>query len=401
MDAKKRVAYAVCFSIVSANAVAAEPNIATANTGRFLFDARWRIESVSDDAFAKNALADTVRARFGYKTASYNDWSALIELEGTQHLFNEDFNSTANGQVAYPAVVDPDNTELNQAYVRYAPSANTDLNVGRQRIQWDNQRFFGNVGWRQNEQTFDAIDFQHKFSNGLAIRYDYLDRVQRINGADNPNINLARWKLNMNLFGVSHKLGPGTLTAYGHFIENETLPLSSHRNIGIRYVAKHDAPDALGWLATAEYAKQDSYAHGKNAIDADYLFLEGGLVWKANTFKAGWEQLSGDGNYGFATPFATLHAFNGWADRFLTTPVNGLQDSYLSWNRKFGKINANIAWHDFQSDHLSIHYGQELDASLGYAFNKHWNGLLKIANYKAQDIGFDVTKTWLSMEYVY
>ncbi len=401
MNPKKYILCALCFSIMNTCALAAQPTPAAANAGKFLFEMRWRLENVSDDGFANNATADTVRARMGYRTASYKGWSALIELEGTQHLFNDDFNSTANGNSAYPSVVDPDNTELNQAYVRYAPSANTGLNIGRQRIQWDNQRFFGNVGWRQNEQTFDALDFQHTFSNGLTVRYDYLDRVQRINGADNPNIDLARWKLNVNLIGLSHKLGPGTLSAYGHFIENETLPLSSHRNIGMRYVAKHDAPEAMGWLASAEYAKQDNYAQGKNTIDADYILLEGGLMWKANTFKAGWEQLSGNGSYAFATPFATLHAFNGWADRFLTTPVNGLQDSYLSWNRKFGKISANIAWHDFQSDHLSIHYGQELDASLGYAFNKHWNGLLKVADYQAKDVGFDATKTWLSMEYMY
>ena len=29
------------------------------------------------------------------------------------------------------------------------------------------------------------------------------------------------------------------------------------------------------------------------------------------------------------TPLATLHAFNGWADMFLTTPANGLQDLYF------------------------------------------------------------------------
>lgn len=393
--------YALGLAMLSSAAFAAEPLQKPADAGKFLFEARWRMEHVDDDAFAKSALADTVRARFGYKTASYHGWSALIEAEATQHLFDDDFNSSANGNIAYPAVVDPDNTELNQAYVRFAPSAKTAFNLGRQRIVWDNQRFFGNVGWRQNEQTFDALDFQHKFSNGLAIRYDYLDRAQRVNGAENPNIDSARWKLNANLFGASHTFGPGILSAYGHFIENETLPLTSHRNIGARYAAKQDAPDAIGWLANIEYAKQDSYAHGKDAIDADYTLLEGGLVWKANTFKAGWEQLGGDGRYGFATPFATLHAFNGWADRFLTTPVNGLQDSYLSWNRKFGKLNAAVAWHDYQSDHLSIHYGQELNASLGYAFSKHWNGLLKIADYQAKDIGFDVTKTWLSMEYIY
>lgn len=374
---------------------------ADTGSGKILFDTRWRLESVDDDAFADSALANTLRARLGYQTAVHSGWSGVIELEATQHLFGEDFNSTANGQTAYPTILDPDNSELNQAYVRYAPEASSQFTLGRQRLQWDNQRFFGNVGWRQNEQTFDALDVQHAFKNGLKFRYDYLDRAQRVTGADHPNENLARYQLDAHLLALSGKAGPGTLTGYAHFIDNQTLPLTSHRNLGLRYTAKKEMPDGIGWLATAEYAKQDAYADGAAAIDAHYLFLEGGLVWKSNTFKAGWEQLGGNGNYGFATPFATLHAFNGWADKFLNTPVDGLDDAYLSWNRKFGKTTAVAAWHDYQSDAGSRHYGSEWNVSLAYAFNKHWAGLLKLADYQADTFARDTRKLWVSVEYVY
>jgi Alginate export len=382
--------------------LAAGPAMAVDDSdGKMLLDARWRLESVDDDAFARDAFANTLRIRLGYQSPVRGGWSGVIEGEATQHLFGEDFNSSANGQIQFPSVVDPDNSELNQAYVRYAPGTKTQFTLGRQRVQWDNQRFFGNVGWRQNEQTFDALDIQHSFGNGIKLRYDYLDRALRINGADNPNENLARYLLNGHLLSIGHALGPGNLSGYAHLIENETLPLSSHRNLGLRYTAKKDAPDGIGWLAAIEYAKQDTYADGADKIDADYFLLEGGVVWKASTFKAGWEQLGGDGSYGFATPFATLHAFNGWADKFLTTPVNGLNDAYLGWNRRFGKLGAALVWHDFSSDTASIHYGQEWNASLGYVFDKHWNGLIKLADYSADDIGTDTTKLWLSMEYIY
>lgn len=387
---------ALALAMAAGSALAVEDS-----SGKLLLDTRWRLESVEDDAFSRDALADTVRIRLGYQTPVRSGWSGVIEAEATQHLLGEDFNSTANGQVLFPTVVDPDNTELNQAYVRYAPGTKTQFTLGRQRVQWDNQRFFGNVGWRQNEQTFDALDIQHSFGNGTKLRYDYLDRAQRINGADNPNEDLARYRLNTHLLSLSHALGPGSLSGYAHFIENETLPLSSHRNLGVRYTAKKDVPGGIGWLATAEYAQQDGYADGAEKIDADYLLLEGGVVWNASTFKAGWEQLGGDGSYGFATPFATLHAFNGWADKFLTTPVNGLNDAYLGWNRKFGKLSAAVVWHDFSSDAASVHYGQEWDASLGYAFDKHWSGLVKLADYNADDTGTDTAKLWLSMEYIY
>lgn len=402
------IANAIAFALITTPLMAAEtttkpaePVAKTASVGKLLFDARWRMELVDDEAFIEDAEANTLRLRIGYRTPEYHGWSGVIELEHTSHLFGEDFNSTANFQTAYPVVVDPDNTELNQAYVQYAPSEATKFMLGRQRVIYDNQRFFGNVGWRQNEQTFDAFNFEHRFNNGLNLRYSYLDRANRIYGADHPNEDFTRWQLDAHLLSLNHKLGPGVLTGYTHLIDNQTLPLNSHQNIGIRYAAKRDNKDGIGWLATGEYATQNDYANGSNIIDADYLLLEGGIVWKANTFKACYEQLSGNGLYGFATPFATLHAFNGWADRFLTTPVNGLEDSYLGWNRKFGKLTANIAWHDYQSDRLNIHYGQEWNASLSWAFAPKWNAMLKHADYQADDIGFDVRKTWISVEYVY
>ena len=401
MNIKSRIANVLSLALMATPAFAAEPVATKDSGGKLLFDARWRMETVNDDAFAKNADANTLRLRLGYRTPARSGWSGVAELEHTSHLFGENFNSTANFQTAYPLVVDPDNTELNQAYLQYAPNDATKFMLGRQRLIYDNQRFFGNVGWRQNEQTFDALNAEHHFSNGFNLRYSYLDRVQRIYGDEHPNKNLARWQLDAHLISLNHNLGPGVITGYAHFIENQTLPLASHQNLGVRYVAKHDNKEGIGWLASAEYAKQNNYANGSNIIDADYVLLEGGLVWKTHTFRAGWEQLSGNGLYGFATPFATLHAFNGWADRFLVTPTNGLQDSYLSWNHKFGKLTANVAWHDFKSDRLNIYYGQEWNASLAWAFAPKWSAMLKHADYQADDVGFDVAKTWVSVEYVY
>ena len=38
---------------------------------------------------------------------------------------------------------------------------------------------------------------------------------------------------------------------------------------------------------------------------------------------------NGSGNRAFQTPLATKHAFQGWADQFLTTPADGIEDAYL------------------------------------------------------------------------
>ncbi|MFZ9348734.1 MAG: hypothetical protein ACO24Z_08435, partial [Arenimonas sp.] len=82
-------------------------------------------------------------------------------------------------------------------------------------------------------------------------------------------------------------------------------------------------------------------------------------------------------------------------------PVNGLEDAYLGWNRKFGKAAVAMVWHDYRSDAGSRHYGNEWDASLAYGFDKHWNGMIKLADYQADTFARDTRKLWVSVEYVY
>lgn len=368
-------------------------------------DMRLRYESVSDDAFARDANANTMRARVGWRSETYSGWSFFGEFEGTVNFNDGSFNNTRNGNVSYPVVTDPKNAELNQLYANYQPDAATRVTIGRQRIIYDNHRFFGTGGWRQNEQTFDAIDAAHTFDGGFSLRYSYLDRAVRIFGDDHPNRNLGRWNLSTHLFSGNFVAGPGVLTGYAHLIENETLPLTSHRNLGLRYVAKGGPADGLGWLATVEFANQDNYADGASIIDANYLLLEGGLVWTGYTYKLGFEQLGGDGRYGFQTPFATGHAFNGWDDKFLTTPVNGLNDLYLSAGGALGKegwlakTTWLVAFHDFSADHGSADYGTEWDLQLAFPVAKNLNGIVKFADYNADSFARDTRKVWLQLDW--
>ncbi len=362
-------------------------------------DIRLRHEQVDDAAFARDAEATTLRARLGVRIHIAEAWSALIEAEQTGSLLDQRFNSTANGATGFPVVADPENTELNQAWLRYAPSPDNSVTLGRQRLIHENQRFIGNVGWRQNEQTFDALDWSHRVSPRVTLRYSYLDRVQRVFGVDHPQPNQARWDLDSHLLSSSVTLGPGSLSGYLHLIENQSLPATSHRNLGLRYVAKGNASASLSWQATVEFARQRPYVAGAVVNRADYQLLEGSLGWRGNSFSLGHEVLGGNGQYGFATPLATLHAFNGWADRFLATPGNGLQDLYLGWKRGFGDWNAAVIWHEFRADRGGAGYGREWDASFGRSFGKQWSLLLKAARYESSGFAVDVDKIWLSVEY--
>ena len=121
-----------------------------------ILDARLRYEHVDQQPFAQDADALTLRARLGFETGKAWNTSLLVEGEAVVPL-DSHYNSTTNGHVQYPVVADPEGYELNRLQLTNTSIDATTLTIGRQRITLDDHRFVGNVGWRQNEQTFDAL----------------------------------------------------------------------------------------------------------------------------------------------------------------------------------------------------------------------------------------------------
>jgi len=104
------------------------------------------------------------------------------------------------------------------------------------------------------------------------------------------------------------------------------------------------------------------------------------------------------------TPMATLHKFNGWADLFLTTPANGLADTYVGLSGKFPKVTAipgltyGASYHWYGSNIHAQKYGNEFDAQVGFKTRKvTWT--VKYADYAAKGFGADTKKFWLQAEY--
>src|SRR5690606_27715787 len=135
--------------------LAAGPASANDIPGDLIFDARLRYESVDQDGLPENANALTLRTRLGYETPDWHGLKLLVEGENVTALV-EDYNSSTNGKLRYPVVPDPETTELNRLQISFTGDKGEAV-VGRQRIILVNARFVGNVGFRQNEQTFDAV----------------------------------------------------------------------------------------------------------------------------------------------------------------------------------------------------------------------------------------------------
>lgn len=361
-------------------------------------DIRYRYESVDQDGFTEDAYASTVRTKLGYKTVVWNGLQAAIEGENIKAIGADHYNSTTNGKTQFPQVVDPEDTLLNQLYISYQGLPKTNITVGRQVINLDNQRFIGASAWRQNDQTFDAASISSQFIDKASIYYAYLRKVNRITG---PSASNGAYESDSHIVNASYEFAPALkLTAYDYALDFDDAPSSSSNTYGARAAGKYDVGNGINLLYAAEFAHQVDYGSNTANYDENYYLIEPGASWNGFTAKVGYEVLEGNGTSAFQTPLATLHAFNGWADKFLTTPANGLEDIYASLSYKVPTgaswikgTELVVAYHDFQAEHTSADYGTEWDASIQQTFYDRFTLGVKFADFNTDSASYqDTTK---------
>ncbi|MDA3934629.1 MAG: alginate export family protein [Gammaproteobacteria bacterium] len=373
-------------------------------------DFRSRYEFVDDDALARDANALTLRSRLNFKSLPWHGWQLFVEGDNVTDLGVDNFNGgagTTPGREQFPVVADAGDTRLNQLWLQYQPLQGMHLRVGRQRIKLDNDRFIGNVGWRQNEQTYDAAGLVWDGWDNLRLEYDYVLDVNRIFGGDVP---AADHDHDTHLVNLAWQLAPAhKLVGYLYHIDTNDAPDFSTRTLGLRYLGNWALDDwgldAQTLALTAEYAHQIEVANNPVDFDADYWHLE--PAWTLHplvTLLVGAEVLTGDDGVGgaFRTPLATLHAFNGFADQFLTTPDAGLRDYYLAYGGKQDRFGWRVTWHHFEAQTGGADFGDELDAVMTVRITDDIGLLLKAALFNddgdSSATGFrDVSKFWAQL----
>lgn len=407
--ARRRVGAAVLLAAggIAAGALQAAEAAPAAQTldqalvsGKPVLALRGRIEDVSEDAFASDAVASTLRLRLGYESAPWKHWTAGAEIDHVAILGGDAFNSTRNGRSNRPLITDPDGTDLNQAFIRYA-GATGEVVLGRQRLVLDNQRFIGGVAWRQNEQTFDAITLRSKRFKKLSLGYSYADNVNRIFGPDSgtPPSDL---RSSLHAANAALDLGKGgKLSVFHYSMDFRNAAALSNASTGALWTGKL-ALAKSGWSMpwSVSYATQDDAGANPTDYTAHYSQIELGLARDRFGIRLGQELLSGDATRPerrFQTPLATLHIYQGWADKFLTTPPQGIEDRYVAANYKHQALEIQLAWHDFQAQAVSRSYGTEVDASVSYRLFGNTDLLAKIARYDADGLATDTTKLWLQL----
>ncbi len=407
--------FGACAAAAVVHAAAADQPPADSNAslaqalanGSLIFDVRTRIESKDQDGFAEEARASTVRARIGYESGAFHGWRFLVEAEGVGALGDDRFNSTTNGRTAFPVVADPDAFELNRAQLSFAGIDRTTAIFGRQRINIGNQRFVGAVGFRQNEQTYDAVRVTTELTDGLNLDYAYIARVHRIFGDDSP---VGEFDSDTHALAATYDSGAyGKITGYAFLVDLDEAPALSSATWGARYENSIPVAEEAGFIlaVVGELATQSDY--GGNAIDyrEGYVLAEAALKARSFTATLGYERLGGDGEIGFSTPLATLHKFQGFADVFLTTPAAGLEDVYAGASQRWsdvalGPITIFATHHEFKSARGSLNYGRETDVGGSIVFSTRWSADVKAAFYDGGDDGFaDRDLFWASLQYRY
>ena len=352
---------------------------------------RWETAEVGD----KKAHALTAKLRLSAKYKVFDQIDALVQADHVLSL-NDDKYSDGVNQNSHPIIADPAGTEINQANLK-ADWFDATITLGRQRIVYDDQRFIGDVGFRQNDQTYDALHFEQNVLSGSKLSVAYIHNVNRIFG-DEADGSLApsdtRYAA-LNGVRPSAQLGnhhvDGTLlhldlnewdhielSAYGYAVHNYDVSAFSNRTFGLESQYRHKLGD-IKTLAAAEFALQQQQAkdiqwlaYRKISASLEYLNVEFGLRH---------ELLAERDGVGFTTPLATLHKFQGWADQFLNTPNEGLVDNSvnLKWSSRPWTVDARHHW--FESDKGSIDIGQEFDLDLIFSPKREHEVKLRFADF--------------------
>jgi hypothetical protein len=387
---------------------AAGPACAQELTLTPLVDGRLRYESIDQDGLTRNAEALTLRLRAGAQ-ASSGHWSALVEGEATLAAIHRYYDGLDNSP-SRPLIADPQTISLYRAQLRYADKSFA-VTVGRQRIALDDERFVGAVNFRDNGQTFDAVRLELTPIKGLKADVAYAWGVRTIWGIDGFGARQQAISGDNIFANLSYATPIGTITGFAYLIDQDDALVQAFRlssqTYGLRLAGSHSFAKAVKLSYQASYARQSDWHRNPNDYRANYYFVEAALDIGGLRLTGGYEVLGADRGVAltsFQTPLATGFKFQGWADKLLTTPPNGVHDAYAgvgySW-KKLGPSNGvslQVVYHRFDSDRLDQHYGNEIDLLASAKFGKTTVSA-RYAGYNAKDFATTTDKFWLQLDW--
>lgn len=441
---------------LTALAAQAQPDIVkytfidSVKEGKNLSSFRLRYENVDQDglgpsgtAAANKELKDgealTLRSLIGWQTSPYNNFSFAAQLINVAK-FSDDYNdgtsftpinaaSNQPDKLAFAKVVDPDYTGVNQLFVDWTGIKNTRVRLGRQATNLDNVRFIGDIAFRQVMQVFDGVSVMSKAIPDTDIFVAHYESVRQISTK-------LRTGGTLEIANAKYYLTPTeSITGYAYLSSFDDLGLGngwfgagatntianqSNKTFGARLDGIHPFSPNLRAVYTAEYANQSDYQGGDKRIDAYYYKLGGGVGIDFLTIRIDQEKLSSNNSlYAFQTPFGTNHLFQGWVDKFLVTPRQGIQDTFVTATYRCDDFLFFADYHLLRSDKdfakvgggFGDKYGKEWNVAATYNYNYNKNIMAKVEYGKySEDDQYgpvlanrirDTEKLWLTAMYTF
>lgn len=370
--------------------------------GHFFGELRYRYENDKNNGNPNTAQANTVRADLGFETGLWEDFTAQADFQAVRHSGADDFNDTQNGNIAFPVIPDPDRSQFREGWLMWTGLPDTEVKGGRQEIKLDNQRFVGNGDFRQSDVSFDAGTAIWSPISGLDLQYAYIWNINRVAQAD--------WHGGTHLLHAAYEYADWLRVAgYGYLIDIDQSGNLSSQTWGAQATGSKAFDNDIEFDYLAEYARQSDYAGNPGRYGLNYWHVTPSLVWRDVTLQAGLESLGGNGTDAVQTPLGTLHWFNGWADQFIPTPPDGLDDRYgragyrVPGDGWLGGTRLDAIYHDFRAERTSAHYGTEWDFSARRSFEtkdfltKEWTVEAEYAAYRADTFSDNWNKFWLTI----
>ncbi len=270
---------------------------------------------------------------------------------------------------------------LHQGWAEILFSPKFSLKAGRQELNYDDSRIFGNVGWTQQARSHDLALFKYegdvKFHVGIAHNENTDRRNSLYNGPDAYKDMQFAW--------------------FNKTWTNETLSLLFLNN-GVPVISGGQQENRYsqtvgGRLAInpkpVNVATNIYYQTGKDNLNRDisaynFLLEISAKMNPSATATFGMEILSGTDynetakNNAFNPLYGTNHKFNGFMDYFYVgNHLNtvGLNDYYFTWAcSRFKNIQWNLNIHHFSANAklpagAESYLGTEIDFDLTYTVN--------------------------------
>lgn len=359
-----------------------------------------------------------LRARFenrnGYGTLKpYTEKAASFISQRTRLQFDYSFkniklrvspqNVKTWGDVATTSKTDANNA-FHEAYGEINLNEKLSFKLGRQEINYDDARIFGNVDWTMQARSHDVFLLKFNPNSKNQIHFGMaLNANKETNFYENyavpqyKSLQYLWYHTDFKMINISVLFLNNGMP---YLVETEEK-VDYSQTIGSRLVFKKGALsiDGAAYLQTGKIAD--------NAVSAAYFSAN--INYKAATnltSSIGFEHLSGKdqndtstGIKSFNPMYGTNHKFNGYMDYFYVgNHINsvGLTDVYVYIGYEKNKFSAKLTPHYFASaasiykgvEKQDNYLGTEFDFILGY----------KMYDYVTVDAGFSKMFATSSME---